>query len=193
MSRCCSLIVHQGPSKTKVSQVIRGRALATEEGPADQRVLTWLKKNLREEQLFGQQTCCLWPRLGQRDVCQEISIWLFHFHNILHSFPLSCHFTWVFISYCSTNQISLAMKVIFTTLCLTNLQICNLIKPLMTMPTRQAGRDNRRVCGAIKGLFADKTRQNAICALLKGEKLMRKWSLLQSEWDLVITLKTVTL
>lgn len=45
----------------------------------------------------------------------------------------------------------------------------------------QAGGDNRRVCGAIKGLFADKTRQNAICALLKGKKLMRKWSLLQSE------------
>lgn len=32
-----------------------------------------------------------------------------------------------------------------------------------------AGGDNYCVCGTIKGLFGGKTRQNVICALLKGE------------------------
>lgn len=45
------------------------------------------------------------------------------------------------------------------------------------------GGDNYCVCGTIKGLFGGKTRQNVICALLKGEgvrggALMRKCGLL---------------
>lgn len=35
---------------------------------------------------------------------------------------------------------------------------------------KQAGGENRRVRSTIKGLFADKTRQYVICALLKGKK-----------------------
>lgn len=43
------------------------------------------------------------------------------------------------------------------------------------------GGDNHYVCSTIKGLFRDKNRQNVICALLKGENLMRKWGLLLGE------------
>lgn len=35
---------------------------------------------------------------------------------------------------------------------------------------KQAGGENRRIRSTIKGLFADKTRQYVICALLKGKK-----------------------
>lgn len=45
----------------------------------------------------------------------------------------------------------------------------------------QAGGDNRHVRGAIKGLFADKARQNVICALLKGKKANEKMDLI-AEW-----------
>lgn len=46
---------------------------------------------------------------------------------------------------------------------------------------KQAGGENRRVRGTIKGLFADKTRQNLICALLKGKKANEKMDLI-AEW-----------
>lgn len=37
-----------------------------------------------------------------------------------------------------------------------------------------AGGDNYCVCGTIKGLFGGKTRQNAICSLLKGGRANEK-------------------
>lgn len=43
---------------------------------------------------------------------------------------------------------------------------------------KQAGGENRRVRSTIKGLFADKSRQNVICALLKGKRANEKMELI---------------
>lgn len=43
---------------------------------------------------------------------------------------------------------------------------------------KETGRDNHSVRSTIKRVFADKTRQNVICALLKGKNANEKMELI---------------
>lgn len=74
------------------------------------------------------------------------------------------------------NQISLAIKVIFITRCLTNFADLQFDKNT-NGDADQAGGDNRHVCGAIKALCRQNQTKCSLCST-QGEKANEKMELI---------------